>query len=272
MKKILLLVCILSYALNTNAQCDNTLPVSEDFSNSSEVDLCWDFIDSDGDGHNWYVADLSGNNGLVSESYRDDTGVLYPDNWAITQIIDLTSYGPSSNIQLNWRVRVSDWSFDNESYLVYASTSNNISTIALSPVNFYENLNGTGGNWGNRSLDISSLAGNIVYVAFRHFASVFQDAIHVDDVFISGTLLGTDDFETTSFEHYYNTDSDVLTLNSQNTPINNIEIYNILGQQVLNKKLSNSEENIELSNFTDGIYIANIQIDNVFKTIKFLKQ
>jgi hypothetical protein len=178
MKKLLFLLSILTYSLNIDAQCDSTLPVSENFSDATAVDFCWDFIDSDGDGRNWYVA----NNMLVSESYRDDAGVLYPDNWAIAHVIDLRSYSSSSTIQLNWSVRVSDWSFDQERYSVYASTSNDISNMALSPVTIFENLDGSGGNWGNRTLDISSLAGNLVYIAFRHYASVFQDAIHVDNV------------------------------------------------------------------------------------------
>jgi hypothetical protein len=271
MKKILLFVSIISCTYNVDAQqCDSNLPISEDFSNTTVINTCWNFIDSDGDGRNWYVADLGGNNGLVSESYRDDAGVLYPNNWAITQVIDLRSYSPSSTIQLNWRVRVSDWSFDQERYSVYASTSNDVSTIALSPVTVFENLDGTGGNWVDRSLDISALAGELVYVAFRHYASVFQDAIHVDDMVISSTL-GADDFDISSFKHYYNTSTDDLTLKS-NVTFDSVKIYNILGQQVLNKKLTQSEELINLSNITDGIYIAKVEIDNAFQTIKFLKQ
>ena len=88
---------------------------------------------------------------------------------------------------------------------------------------------------------------------------------------VAHTATGITDFDTTSFEHYYNIDSDVLTLKSSNRPIDNIEIFNILGQRALEKKLSETNETVNLSSLKDGIYIARVTIDNYIKTIKFLK-
>ena len=272
MKKILLSICVLCWSYNAKAQCDSTLPVSENFSDATAVNYCWDFIDYDGDGRNWYVANLDGNNGLISESYRDDTGVIYPDNFAITQVIDLRSYSPGSNIQVTWKVRVSDWSFDKERYIVYAATGNQISNFTSSSVYFYEDLDGSGGNWGNRSLNISSLAGNYVYIAFRHYFSAYQDAINIDDVVISASTLGVEDFNKDNFKYYYTTSDKTLTLKSSNLPIDSVKIYNLLGQTTVNKTLSNTTENIDLSSLTDGIYIAQVEINGSTKSIKFLKQ
>jgi len=272
MKKILLSACIISFTYNLHAQCDNYLPISEDFGDTSEISVCWNFIDNDGDGHNWYPTDVSGSKYLVSESYTDALGYLTPDNWAISQMIDLTSYSPSSSITLNWKIRARDWSFDQERYSVYVATGNQIADFTASPITVFENLDNTdaSGAWGNRSLDISVLAGNTVYIAFRHWASVFQDQINLDDMFISGTL-GVNDFDVNSFKHFYNADSDNLTLKS-NISLDTIEIYNILGQQVLHKNLSQTEEVINLSTLKDGLYIAQVKVDNAIQTIKFLKQ
>ena len=271
MKKLLLLACIISYTFNLSAQCESTLPVSENFSDIVAINICWNFIDDDGDGYGWYVASLSGNNGLVSESYTGPTGYLTPDNWAITNAIDLTGY---SNVQLNWKVRTPDWSFDQERYTVYAATGPNMSDFTASSVSVFENLDDSdaaGLNYADRSLNISSLSGNVVYIAFRHWASVFQNQINIDDMVITATL-GVDDFETTSFKHFYNPSTDVLTLKSSNTPIDTIEIFNILGQRALTRELSQSNETINLSSLIDGIYIAQVRFENFTKTIKFLKQ
>ena len=275
MKKLLLLACIIGYTFNLNAQCDSTLPISENFSDKTAVEFCWDFIDADGDGYNWFVADLSGNNGLVSESRSSATGgILYPDNWAITYAIDLTPYNSSSNIQLNWKVRTSSWSFDKERYTVYAATGDQIVNFIASPVNIFEDLDDTdaSGAWASRSLNISSLAGNMVYIAYRHHLSAAQREIEIDDVVISSSTLGIEDFDTSSFKHFYNTNTDVLTLKSSNSPIDSIEIINLLGQKVVSDKLYKNNETIDLSNIGDGIYIAQITIDDATKTIKFLKQ
>ena len=87
---------------------------------------------------------------------------------------------------------------------------------------------------------------------------------------ITGTL-GADDFELEKFKHYYDKDSNILNLKS-NSSLDSIIVYNIIGQQVLTKKLSQSEEAINLSQINDGIYIAKIEAGNTYKTIKFLKQ
>ena len=190
MKKLLLLACIICYTFNLNAQCDSTLPISENFSDATAIEFCWDFIDSDGDGYGWHIVNLDGNPGLVSESYTGATGSLTPDNWVITNAIDLTSYNTSSNVKLDWKVRTPDWSFDQERYTVYVATGNKISDFLESPMSVFENLDNSdaaGLSYANRSLDISSLAGNIVYVAFRHWASVFQNQINIDDVAISAS-------------------------------------------------------------------------------------
>lgn len=52
----------------------------------------------------------------------------------------------------------------------------------------------------------------------------------------------------------------------------NIEISNLLGQNIISKQLSNTSESINLSELNTGIYIASIQIDNSFKTIKIVKR
>lgn len=275
MKKILLLLSIISFTYSISAQqCDGTLPVYEDFGNSSEVSLCWNFIDNDNDGHNWYVANLSGNNGLISESYTTSTGYLTPDNWAITYAIDLTNVNPSSNVLLTWRVRASSWSFDKERYTVYAASGNQIADFTSSSVSVFEDLDNSdaSGIWASRSLNLSSLAGNTIYIAFRHHLSANQRDIDIDDIMISASALSVEDFNKENFNYYYNTNSKTLTLKSSNKPISSVKIYNLLGQKTFSKTSTNTTENIDLSSMTNGVYIAQIEIDNTFKSIKFLKQ
>ena len=82
-KHLLLLVIILGFSINLNAQCDNALPISEDFSNTFAVNSCWSYIDYDGDGLGWSITSLdgSGNKGLKSKSFAGTA--LTPDNWII---------------------------------------------------------------------------------------------------------------------------------------------------------------------------------------------
>ncbi|HKK11373.1 MAG TPA: choice-of-anchor J domain-containing protein [Flavobacteriaceae bacterium] len=271
MKKIILFSFIMGIAYSVKAQCESTLPVYQDFSNTLAVNNCWTFIDADGDGLGWYVTtmDSSGNKGLKSSSFAGTP--LTPDNWAISEAIDLP---PSGSDELTWKVRATYWQYDAENYAVYVATGNQMSDFTNSSVSFTENLAGSdaSGVWANRSLNISSLAGQTVYVAFRHFDVTDQYEINVDDFAISSTALGIEDFNKENFTYYYSPNSETLTLKSSNKPISSVVIYNLLGQKVVDKTLSNTKEDINLSTVVDGIYIAQVEIDNTTKAIKFLKQ
>ncbi len=84
--------------------------------------------------------------------------------------------------------------------------------------------------------------------------------------------LSVDDFNQDSFSHYYNTETKVLNLESSESPITSVEIYSILGQSVLAKKLSSSTVVIDVSDLSTGIFLAKVNINGSFKTIKFVKR
>lgn len=83
--------------------------------------------------------------------------------------------------------------------------------------------------------------------------------------------LSVDEFENKAFTHFYNKDSDVLTLSSSSLAFDNVEIYNLLGQQVVNKGLSQTNETINMSSLEDGIYLAKVSIQGRVQTVKILK-
>ena len=245
---------------------------------SDVINVCWDIEDGDGDNNNWmwweYSAYYGGHKVIASYSYYTSTGALFPDNWIKSHAIDLTSFNSSENITLSWKVRGELSYLSHEYYTVYAATGNQTNDFESSPVQRGEYVDEVGGAgvFVTRSIDVSALAGNIIYIAFRHHNSSNQSDINIDDVSVSTATLGIDDFQANTFKHYYNTNTDVLTLKSFTSALDAVEVYNILGQGVLNKKLSLVKEDLNLSSLKDGIYIARITIDNTIKTIKFLKQ
>ncbi len=251
-------------------QCHDTLPVTEDFSNTFAVNSCWTYIDADGDGLGWSITSMdgSGNKGLKSKSFAGTA--LTPDNWIISNAINLPSSG---SITLSWKVRATYWQYDAENYYVYVADGNTISDFSSSSVMFTENLEGSdaSGVFANRSLNISSYSGQSVYIAFRHYNVSDQLEIDIDDFQITSSTLGIEDFAAFNFKHYYNVKTKDVVLKSD-TPLKSVELYNILGQQVMHRTLSQTEETLNVATITDGMYIAKVRIDDMVGSFKFIKQ
>lgn len=97
------------------------------------------------------------------------------------------------------------------------------------------------------------------------YNSVAGDAIE------AGQTLSVNDFAFNDFTHFYDTNTNMLSLNSATSPLTGIEIYNVLGKSVLNETLATNETQLDLSGMAAGVYLAKIQIEGGTKTIKFIK-
>ena len=51
-----------------------------------------------------------------------------------------------------------------------------------------------------------------------------------------------------------------------------VSVFNLLGQQVINKSLNASEAQVDMSNLSAGTYLVKVVVDNQVKTIKVVKQ
>ena len=278
MKKLLHFLVLTVIANTLYAQsCDGNLPILEDFTDSNVVNVCWNLVDSDGDGNDWYWWQYSAYYGgykcIVSNSYYTSTGALNPDNWITSYAIDLNSVNPGTNIELSWKLRGELAGFAHEYYTVYAATGNQISDFQSSSVKRSEYVDEVGGNgtWTTRTLDLSSLAGNTVYIAFRHHASSNQYNINIDDVSVTTQALSIEDFNDDNFGYYFDHESSTLNLSSTSKPINTVEIFSILGQNIITKRSAQNSETLDLSSLTNGVYIARVTIDGTDKSFKFIK-
>ncbi len=68
---------------------------------------------------------------------------------------------------------------------------------------------------------------------------------------------------------YPNPVKDIVNFSSENA-IENIIIYNILGQEVLSKKVNSNELSIDISNLSTGTYVAKLN-NNKSQTVKLVK-
>jgi len=268
MKKITLMAALFAgFAMSAQ-----TVFFMDDFNDEDVSD--WTVYDEDGDGNNWAdlfaVEDTDGNPvtpvSIISRSWQGSP--LFPDNWIVSPAIDLTT--ASGDVQLSWKVEAAAAAWDNEKYSVYVATSDDIADLEASAVTVtetYDDPDNLGTSY-ERTLDVSSLVGQTVYVAFRHHDVSDMDYLSIDDVTVAGSLaVGTNEFKGFN---YFVTNNE-LSL-SANTSMEKVALYNMLGQQVVSQKLNSNNETVSISGLQSGVYIATVSIDGVSKTFKIVKK
>ena len=162
----------------TSRDCDAvlSLPIFEGFEGASNY--CWNSLDQDGDGHYWYVNNTShshaGSQCAYSASFLSSTGTLYPDNWLVSQPIQL----PELPARLSFWIKETAEYYGHEYYSVYISTTGNSTT------DFTDVL--TSGyatpTYEQQSISLREYAGQTVWIAFRHHNCYNVYQLVLDDI------------------------------------------------------------------------------------------
>ena len=171
----------------------------------------WTTIDADGDGWNWMLgtdvmSSVQGHNGsndfVLSQSWNNTAGVLYPDNYLVSPQVELGG-------QLHFFACAQDINYAAEHFGVAVSTSSSTNPEdftmlqewtmsakssspknAASPITTAENAtkgHSRGGNtraqgtWYEYTVDLSAYSG-MGYVAIRHFNCSDMFYLDVDDI------------------------------------------------------------------------------------------
>ena len=238
------------------------LPFFEGF--ESDLAECWQNIDNDGDDYYWEssldfgIAGYEGDGCFMSASYDNNFGALTPDNWLITPALAI----PSAGAKLTWYVAGQDPDWASEFYEVKLATSPNISTFTSV---FSETLQS--GDWEQRTVNIDgNWAGQTVYIAFQHHNSTDMYMMKIDNLNVTANV-GVEDHELNA-TIYPNPANNVLNINA-NSNINNVEVYNMMGQMVGSYNVNDVNTQISTTAFANGVYTVRINTENGISTQKF---
>lgn len=143
----------------------------------------WITYDVDGDGRTWANTNeillepegYQSSNSVLSASFDNDEGALYPDNYMITS----EKYLIGETSQLIFMVKPLDPAWVAEHYGIAVSTEGNTSTNDFEMV-WEETISFSG--WELRTVDLGKYAGQEVYIALRHFDCTDNYMILIDDV------------------------------------------------------------------------------------------
>ena len=187
---------------------------------------------------------------------------LLNDDYIITPRIDLTSVNAA---QFSfWAKSLTDAYGLERFHVLLSTTSSNYFdfTVELSDGELQAPLEYT-----EYSYDLSDYEGQMVYLAIHYVAQdsfVFQ----MDDFLVQGNILSIEDNLFNNFNHYITNNNLVMSASSS---LENIQLYNLLGQEVFSKSLSNTNETINIASLDTGTYIAKVSIQGTSKSFKIVK-
>lgn len=277
MKKILLPFLAFGFMGIATAQ---TVIFEENFDNIDELPLGWENIDADGDGFTWSIVQIQDTDGnpvftplLRSASWNGTAGALAPDNWVITPGIDLSGV-TSGDVFLNYDIGSVDEDWDAENYTVYVHTSNVPEEMLNAEITFNESTLDGVNEPTPRTIDVSSLAGQTIYVAFRHHAVTDQFTIELDNIQVVADNLSVNDVNaaTRGSLVYPNPVSELVNIRlseNMNAAKTKITVTNVAGQNVAE---FNFNQVINLSKLPAGVYVMTLNDGTNSESKKIIKK
>ncbi len=133
-------------------------------------------------------------------------------------------------------------------------------------------------SWQTVSIPLSDFVGfspaNFFQFKIGSSSDLRTKIAYFDDIYFSvnpGTVLKTDSFAVSKVKFYPNPTSNVLNIESVGT-IQNIAIYNVLGQEVMNKPTNETSVSLNVSGLNAGLYVIKTSIDGAISSTKFIKE
>lgn len=104
--------------------------------------------------------------------------------------------------------------------------------------------------------------------------SILNDGVaYIDNILITQNLLSNNDLELPEFSVYPNPTDNIWNIETNNTNIQTIEIFNTLGKLVKSVETNGSAVSIDASGLSNGIYIVKINSQNAnANTVKLIKR
>ena len=129
---------------------------------------------------------------------------------------------------------------------------------------------GAAGFDGYSQLELTGLTGGeTIYVRVWEYGGNEEEPFSISA--FSASLSIDDVNNEAAFTYYPNPVKNTLTLNAQNT-IEQIAMYNMLGQEVLRATPNTVDSDIDMSQLQTGTYFVKVTIANITETIRVIKQ
>jgi hypothetical protein len=95
--------------------------------------------------------------------------------------------------------------------------------------------------------------------------------VYYDNLYVHKNTLGVSSFEAANIKMYPNPASTSFTIEAQSS-VENVSVYNMLGQEVINSTPNNQQAIIDISTLKTGVYIVKASINGVISSSRLVKE
>ncbi len=257
------------------------LPFSDNFANGNAYASCYSVEDGNTDNTTWV---RNTGNDFNGDTVNDPVAVIFPqaanvakDDWLFLPVINGTA-NATYTFTVLYNAFNNPAPSANESFELVVLDSPSSAATSQTVLGTFDNItqNGAGltdlvPNAYTDNVEYTPTSDGDFYLAIHATSAAANSGILLVFNVSVDEVLSVSEFESNTFTHSYNKATKELKMNSSNLPLENIEIYNILGQNVNTKGLSKVSETVNIASLNDGVYIAKVSIGGNSKTFKFVK-
>lgn len=238
------------FAISNATAAPSSTPLQQ-FCNSATVSN----LSANGSGLQWYL--VSTNGAALSSTDSISTGTYYVSQTsggcesprtAVAVIVSVVSAPTGSDSQsLSSLLTVGDIVVVGSNVVWYASSADAVS--------------------GSFPLSNATLLANITYFATQTIAGCTSST----NLAVTITTLANQDFDMTQFSYYPNPVIDLLNV-SYSQDMTNVKVFNIIGQELLDKDINATTAQIDMSSYVNGAYFIQVSTTNAIKTVRVIKK
>lgn len=208
----------------------------------------------------------------------------YRQDWLITPLIDLGT----ANCELQFNLALTDIGNSNppeaqgedNKFAVIISFDEGETWSSLNTLQMWDNTTTPSyydiPNSGETiSLDLSSYSGTIMLAFYGestlNYSNEFSD-LFVDDINISQTVNINEYKVSENINIYPNPTTGIINFNFLNSDVEKISILDVTGKIIIEKSVNSQTDNIDISNYANGLYLIKLQTDKELFTKKIIKK
>lgn len=236
---------------------------------------------------------LNDNANPSNQVYGTNLAGLHTNNtksYLISECYDLTTiadpvikFDMAFNLETDWDIVYMEYSTDqgvNWSVLGAATDPNWYNSDTVPTNNCFNcpgaQWTGTDATLTEYSYDLAAFtneANMLFRFVFHSDQSVVEEGVIVDNLVITGNALSVDEFSTQNFAVYPNPSKGVFNIKTKNIDAFNFSIYDVTGKRIMQRQNAKTIDNayqINISNYSTGVYFLNISNDTSTITKKLI--